>query len=302
MYRAVLCFLLCAVTATVSAQSREARAAFDAGRSAYERGDVEEALSQLRRSLTLTPRIGTAYNLAIVEAAAGHAVEAANLADRLLAGEYGELENAQREEAGSLLASVESHCARLTVSIRGPVDSWLAINGERVAIDGAVTLRLVQGNHRVEAGAEGLRNQQSEISLVNGERRTLRFDLQRQSGRIALVAPADVEVEIVDVARGFGRVEAAVDPGTYRVGVVGAESQQIHVAIGQTRRIRLGEETVAPSRRGRRVAIALSVVALIAAGLTLGLVLRDTGPQPDPVFGVIEALSPSTLSARSPAP
>lgn len=300
MFRTLLCLVFVAVfSAPVRAQSPEdeARAAFDAGRVAYERGDVGEAITELRRSLVLTPRIGTAYNLAIVEAVAGHAVEAANLADDLLGGEYGELEDAQREEAGSLLASVESQCARLTITVVGPSDTWLEVNGERVPIEGAATIRIVQGNHRVAAGAEGLRTQESEISLVNGERRTLRFDLQRQSGRIALVAPADVEVEIVDVARGFGRVEAAVDPGDYRVGVVGAEAQQIHVAVGQTRRIRLGEETQEPSRRGRRVAIAISVIAALAAGLTLGLVLRETGPAPDPVFGVIEALSPA-----SPAP
>lgn len=297
MTRMFLCFCALAVCVSASAQSSdtgaEAREAFDAGRRAYEEGDVEGALTHLRRSLTLTPRIGTAYNLAIVEAAAGHAVEAANLADDLLAGEYGELAAAQREEAGSLLATVESQCARLTVSIRGPSDAWLEVNGARVAIEGAATIRIVQGNHRVAAGAEGLRTQESEVSLINGERRTLRFDLQRESGRIALVAPADVEVEIVDVARGFGRVEAAVDPGDYRVGVVGEEPQQIHVAIGQTRSIRLGEEAPAPSRRGRRVAIAVSIIAAVAAGLTLGFVLRDTGPEPDPVFGVIEALSPT---------
>ncbi len=271
----------------------EARAAFNAGRAAYNAGNNEEAARQLRHSLELEPRAAAAFNLAVVESARGAFLETAQLAEALLAGTYGPLADAQREEVGALLAAAENQCARLEIIVSGREDAWLRIDGEEQPFDGTTVLRLLQGTHRIETGADGVESQHTELALVNGERRTLRFRLASPPGMLVVTGPSDAALEIEGVARGIGRVEASVQAGTYQVGPQGGPFRAIDVTAGRTQQVdleHLSNTTTGSSRRPRRLAIALSAVAVIGAAVAVAFLLQDDKVEPDPAFGVFEAL------------
>ena len=277
-----------------------AREAFERGVAAYQAGREEAAVSALQESLTLSPRVTTAFNLALALEQLGRDAAAATLAAGLLRGEYGPPDDAQRERVGALLASAESKAARLTVMATGVEDgAWIRIDGgDRTPLRGERLLWLAQGGHEIEVGAPGVASQRTSLALVNGERRRLVFDLRQAPGILVVTGPEDRPIEIVDVLRGRGRIEATLPPGTYQVGLVEGPYRSVVLEPGGSEHIslldprpRAAEES--GSRRGRRWGIAIGVVAVVGAAVALGFGLSRRSPEvePDPHLGIFEALS-----------
>jgi len=110
---------------------------------------------------------------------------------------------------------------------------------------------------------------------------------------LVVTGPAEAALEIEGIARGIGRVEASVQAGTYQVGPQGGPFRSVDVHAGRTQQVDLEHlASESPSRRPRRLAIALSAVAIIGAAVAVGFLLQDDEVEPDPAFGVFEALRP----------
>ncbi|MAQ13612.1 MAG: hypothetical protein CMN30_02330 [Sandaracinus sp.] len=276
-----------------------ARTTFELGVAAYRGGRLDDAVEALRESLALSPRVTTAFNLALALAQMGRDAAAATIAADLLRGEYGSPDDEQRERVGALLATAEAKAVRLTVVVTGAGDSaWVRVDGgPREALRDERTLWLAQGAHAIEVGASGVASQRSTLALVNGERRRLAFDLRQAPGLLVVTGPAERPIEIVDVLRGRGRIEATLAPGTYQVGLVEGPHRSVVIEPGDSKHISLldaSSPAAVPDRRRRRrwgIALGVVVVAAAALGLGFGLARRQPEVEGDPHLGVFEALT-----------
>jgi hypothetical protein len=162
-------------------QAAEAR---DAGR-------WGEARELLEESLAVFPHFPTAWNLVAALEETDDLPAAEALLERMLEGEFGALQSAER---GSVTERLESLGARLgTVVAIVPPDAGATISvggGEPREVDasGRVVLRLAPGLVRVRAVA-GDRSESRTVGVVATETRTLRFELP-PAGTLVAIEPA----------------------------------------------------------------------------------------------------------------
>lgn len=276
----------------------EARAAFDEGRAALQRGDTAVAIEALERSLEQLPYLPTAYNLAVAHAeggAPGKPSRGANLAHAILAGEFGRLERSERREARTLLRSVAATVGRVTIQVGGADDPWLEIDDvtSPVSASAVSTVYVEPGHHVFEVGAEGARAHRVALHLSAGEHEELRIDLSAPPrGTLRVRSQDDADwVAIVGVRDGPSPLEATVPVGVYEVGLVEDPGSRRSVSVDADRVRDILLER--PPKRWPRVVGGLAA-ALVAVGaaLAIGLTVRrgSDGPEDDPVFGTIEAL------------
>lgn len=290
--------MLSAQDAPTDALRAEARAAFEAGRAALERGDAATAIEALERSLAQLPYLPTAYNLAIAHAEGGPSGDpsrAANLAHAILAGELGSLNRRQRREAAALLQSVRPRVGRVTVLVTGTSDPWLEVDDVAHAArpDDLVTLYVQPGRHVFAVGGEGARAHHVGLRVGAGQSEELRIDLSAPPrGTLRVRSAEDAEpVAIVGVREGASPLEATVPVGVYEVGLRDLPGSRRSVSVDADRVREILVER--PPKRWPKV-LGGVVAALLVAGaaLAIGLSVRrdDGGPEDDPVFGTIEAL------------
>lgn len=288
--------VLLLVSTSVHAQSRDqARRLFDRGTEAMNEGRFGEARDLFRRSLSLFPNSGTAFNLAVALERTGELVEAVGVFDALREEAFGPLQRAQLGEVERLRASADEGVGVLTLTLPE------AIEGIEVRVDGEVyelgPIRLDPGTHVVLATAPLHEPHEQRIEIERGGRRaiSLSLELAREATVGTLIVQAenaDDTVEIVGVDTGIGRLERELEPGRYEVVVRdGRRERRSHVEVvgGNRMHVRLGIE------RGARpwLWVGLGALLLGAAAATAIAVTRDDVAPPvnDDVYGTIQTLS-----------
>lgn len=223
---AVILFGLVVAAPPARAQSdaavREARAHFERGLEFFNEGRHDAALAEFTRAYELAPAPPVLYNIARVQEALGHAVEAADAYDQYLR-ESADMPASRRAEVQRALERQRARVAHLTVRTN--------VEGATVSIDGvdvattplAEPLRLSAGDHTVGVRAAGYDSTRRAIRLAGGDRQTMALELtalvdQRGTLRIVSSAP-DVEVRLGE--RVLGRTPLAstvpVAPGRHTV-------------------------------------------------------------------------------------
>ncbi len=290
--------MLSAQEAPSDALRESARADFDEGRAALERGDVSAAITALERSLQQLPYLPTAYNLAVAHSEDDEAADpsrAANLAHAILTGDFGRLDRRERREARTLLANVSRRVGRVTIRVSGASEPWLELDDITLPVSATEesTIYVAPGRHTFEVGAEGTRAHRVALHLSEGEREELRIDLSAPPrGTLRVRSEDDVDwVEILGVREGPSPLEASVPVGVYEVGLSDQPETRRSVSVGADR-VREVLLERPPKRWPRVVGGVVAAVVAVGAALVVGLSVRGgaEGPEDDPVFGTIEAL------------
>jgi hypothetical protein len=186
--------VLCAVPRASYAQDRtsppsdaaraEAAERFDRGLRLFNGGDSAGALAEFRRAYGLIPNSLVLYNIGLVYAQMGRAVEAADALERVLA-------NPAALSAERIAVARRTHdeqAARIAeIAIATNVD------GAAVEIDGVEAgklplerpLRVTGGTHVIGAVAPGFVPLRKEVTIASGERQALQLDLVAMQGRLA---------------------------------------------------------------------------------------------------------------------
>jgi tetratricopeptide (TPR) repeat protein len=277
--------------------AKDARTLFEQGRSALSTGRFAEARDLFKRSLALVPKSGSAFNLAVALRGTGEAAEAVGTLDRLLAGDYGALAKAQRNEAESLRSQALGDVAILEIIVVGSESARIKIDGVEVTLGSDRTRTVDAGLHSIEASASGFTNAEQRLEATRGGRAKVELTLipieAPRTGTLVLEATPEDRVRIVGQAEGQGSLERALDPGSYRLeadGPSGLRSLDATIVAGETLRVRMeAEESSIASSPWLWIGVG---AAVIAAGVIITVVAIGGAPEPisDPTYGVIQTL------------
>jgi len=280
---------------------REARELFQAGNEALSTGRFAEARDLFRRSLDITPNAGTAFNLAVALRGTGQTLEALQIFEALLEGEFGRLSRAQRRETERLRREVEAEIAVLHITVRGADDIEVRVDGQRIAsaADGEIVEHRVDPGVRVVTVSAPRRvTQERRVDLERGSSVELEVELElTEDARLGTliveaVDPDDV-LEIVGVARGTGTLRRQLEPGEYEVqvdGPAGYRESVVDLEAGTTLRVRLeADDGGLWSSPWLWTGVGAVVVGL-AVGAFFVFGEREEDPISDPVYGVIQTL------------
>jgi hypothetical protein len=171
-----------------SEQARaEARDRFDRGLRLFNDGDNAGALAEFKRAHEITGNLVTLYNMGLVYAKLGRAVEATDALDRVLAQpdsvppESLQYARVTRNAQAAQVAQVA-----IDVSVEG---SLIEVDGVEVARTPlAAPLRVTGGSHVVGIIASGFLPSRKEITIAGGETQSFKPDLVPMPGRLAHLA------------------------------------------------------------------------------------------------------------------
>lgn len=162
--------LLSVGLATTHAQDDRsaARAAFEAGRRAYETGAFREALEHFQEAYRLAPHPSVRVNIASCYDQLDRPIEALFHYEQFL-GEAGRVAAVQRREVEAAIARLRSRVGAIALQITP--------DGALVTIDGTETrrtpvpepVRVVAGSHTVEVQLEGYRPERRTVVVGGGE-------------------------------------------------------------------------------------------------------------------------------------
>ncbi|AKF03759.1 tetratricopeptide repeat protein [Sandaracinus amylolyticus] len=291
------------ITAPDDATIARARELFELGHGAMDQGRFELAIEHLSASLAIAARPATAFDLAIALRGAGHPTHAVEILDGLLAGSYGALRSAQRDEVVRLRAATAADVAHVRIRVAPQGEIELRIDGLRVddiAPGAWIERALDPGRHAITASAPARVPAERVVVLERGGHAEIELELapELRPGTLAVEGTApELQVEIVGIARGRGRVAAEIPPGAYVVratGAGGASETRIEVPSGRTVRLRVsGRDVSIAEEPWFWVALVGGVVALGGAAAATAVALDPplTDAIADPVFGVTVALT-----------
>ncbi len=313
MIRAVLAGMLLALglsSASVAAADPgrpgarvgEARRQFEDAVERLEAGRFAEARDMLNQSLALAPNPATAFNLGVAYRGTGETLRAVEVLSSLLAAKYGPVKGERRAEVRALLAAVRAEVATLTIETRGAPSADVRIDGRSFgsSVDGGRVVANVDAGERVvTVAAEDRIPVERRVRVARGARLTVLLELeptpQARVGTLSVDSPdGRAELEIVGVARGRGRLERTLTPGTYRVRLRGPGAQReatVVVRARSTVRYRFGEAASSTLWQSPVFWVAAaSVTAAATVGAVLLLQPGREDPVRDPEFGVVHAL------------
>ena len=189
------------------ADQAEARRLFEQGRTAVEAENFAGAVEAFRKSLALSDRVTTAFNLGLALALANKPLESVSQLEAVLAGEHGAVTPAQRDEIQARLITIRQKLGTLRLRVYGQEPVQVEVDGKPMASapDGArFTWSFLPGKHQVRArGADG--NQASQQVMLRAdtvETLILRTEPERSATDTALQAPSSPEDD-VDGGDGF---------------------------------------------------------------------------------------------------
>lgn len=200
----------------------EAKVRFDRGLRLFDQGDKAGALAELSRAYALMPNPIVLYDLALVHASMGHAVEAADALERLLAAPTG-LTAQELAHAKKTLAEQSARVGEIVVTCD--------VEGARVELDNLEVakipldkpLRVTAGTHVVGLFATGRIPSRKSVTVAGRAKEAVAFDLAPLS-----VAPAQLAIttslpEVDVLANGvlLGSTPlpttVVLSPGTYEI-------------------------------------------------------------------------------------
>lgn len=127
--------------AVAEAPEEETPSALDAALVCLARGDLRCARAGLRRVAESERSSEAAYYWSVSERLAGQSVEAAVVVQRILDGEFGELEAPQVARLRQLRSALEGEIGRLRLGVDGPTAASLFVDGNaRGEVNDAVVL------------------------------------------------------------------------------------------------------------------------------------------------------------------
>lgn len=201
---------------------KEARERFDRGMRLFDEGDKAGALAELERAWALVPSPIVLYDIALVHASMGHAVEAVDAIERVLVAPSG-LSAAELAHAKKLLVEQSARVSEIVVTCD--------VEGARVELDNlevATTpltkpLRVTAGTHVVGLFATGRIPSRKALSVAGRARETVHFDLAPLAEGTAQLAiettPSEVDVIANGALLGTSPFAStlAVAPGVYEI-------------------------------------------------------------------------------------
>ena len=290
------------------AQADEARELFDRAVAAREVGRLAESSELFHRSLTLSPRPSTAFNLAVTYVARGELRRAIAMLDKIEAGRYGTIRDRQQRDLVDLRKTTRRALAPLRIVVHGTSSAVIRLDG--VVLKGSpvphrsakhrrvvATERVDPGEHVVVASAYEHGTVERVVKLGKGDAQVVHIIVEpiedvRPGTLVLQSSDPDSDVEIVGVASGVGRLSRELPPGEYEV-VVGQSRDRVLVPPG--RRVRF---VIDPEPGGAWqtpwpwLGLGGAVVAgAVLTGVLLGSMTAD--PQQNPEFPLVE------VSARS---
>jgi hypothetical protein len=247
--------------------SVEARERFERGLHLFDAGEDAGALAEFKRAYDLSASVVALYNMGLVYAQMGRAVEATEVLDRVLAAAPGSLSperltlaRRRRDEQAARVAQVA-----LSASVDGAA---IEVDGVEVAKSPlAGPLHVTSGAHVIGAVASGFEPSRKAITIAGGETQSLRLELVAMQGRLAHIAVkthlpgADVFVDDQRVAATPLATSIAVAPGKHRIELRRAAYATAHAELtlddGAT-----GEVTLEPQEDRGEVASSGGELAL----------------------------------------
>jgi hypothetical protein len=162
----------------------EARDRFDRGLRLFNTGDNAGALVEFRRAFELVENVLVLYNIGLVYAQMGRAVEAADALERVLANP-GSLSPERIAFARKIRDEQKARVAEVSVEAN--------VEAARIEVDGleagktplSAPLRVTSGTHVIAVIAPGYAPQRKEIAVAGGEKQSAKFDLVAMQGRMA---------------------------------------------------------------------------------------------------------------------
>jgi hypothetical protein len=163
---------------------KEAAQRFDRGLRLFNDGDSTGALAEFRRAYEIAPNVVVLYNLGLVYAQSGRAVEATDTLDKVLADPAGlppdrvALAHKTRDEQAARIAELTVH---------------VGVDGASIDVDTievgtsplAQPLRITGGAHVIGASAQGYAPKKVSVMIAGREKQKIDIDLVPMQGRIA---------------------------------------------------------------------------------------------------------------------
>jgi hypothetical protein len=175
------------VTGAAEAQ-REASERFHRGLERFNSGDNAGALAEFQLAYKIAPNVLVLYNLGLVYAQMGHAVEATDRLDAVLAEPAGRLSAERLAIARRTRDEQAARIAELTVTT--------SVDGATVSVDGVEVgttplpkpIRVTSGEHVVGALAPGFAPKTIAVIIASHEKQNYRLDLVATKEKLAHLA------------------------------------------------------------------------------------------------------------------
>lgn len=240
----VCCLLLALLTLSGAGAAQQsdlarAKAAFQAGASAYAAGDYSAAIQALELAYELSPLPAIAFSLAqaerrqyLVDRERRHLARAVTLFRRYLEQEP---RGARREDALMALALLEPQLREQAPAAEAPpvqtspTRVMIVANapGARISLDGGpaapspLIREVTPGVHRARVQASGYYDVERDVIAVGGELLLTEVQLTERPSSLYVWAPdgAEIYVDGVYVARGGGRVVVPLASGRHQLTV-----------------------------------------------------------------------------------
>lgn len=294
---AVRCFLMAflglGAAHAADADVQQARAIFNVGAQAYEKGDFAAALEAFEAAYKLAPRPGILFSMAQTHRRQYHVThQDSYLREALrLYREY--LEKAKdgerRGEAAQALVELEPLAARLAPESEGPgagpergqrTRLMVSSSAEHatIALDGGKPLGsplisdVSAGRHRVRTDAPGYVSEEREVTAVEGGLVAIDMVLRERPARLTFSGPPDTDISIDRRLAGRTPLGAPleVQPGRRKLWLSrgGYEPRSVVVDLGRGEKRRVPFD-LEPNRQ--RVAARVLLFAAGAAAITSGV-------------------------------
>lgn len=214
----------------------EARERFGRALELYEEGLLEQALEEFRRAYAIAPTPQVLYNLGLVYAGLGRAVEAVDALERYAQQAGPSMAAERREEVDAELRRQRARIAFVTVVTSTP-GATVSIDGVDRGAPGAEPFAVTSGTILVEVHAPGHEPLSATLRLASGVRETLTASLAETRaavGRIRVTSTCEGCEVLVDGAT-VGETPLAdtlpVAPGDHVVEVRRAGHQPVRAEV-----------------------------------------------------------------------
>jgi PEGA domain len=171
-------------TAPADVARAEAHDRFDRGLALFDKGDNAGALVEFQRAYQLVENVVVLFNIGLVFARMGRAVEATEALDNVL-GQPGTLSPERLALARRVRDEQALRIAAVAIAAN--------ITGARIEVDGIDAgttplvrpLRILSGTHVISAEAAGFLPERKAIAIAGGDVQEVRFNLVAAQGRLA---------------------------------------------------------------------------------------------------------------------